>query len=165
MRISVLNSRELAATILAVRSFDRTLQGTIRRVTKIIGEPEWKAAVGRNTRTAFESRVLGSTARMAVSNQNVTLKAGHLGRRMRGGGRPSELYGPAEFGAIVRPQTTRSRTGTRYERAGNRQFRRSNRSGYVVYPAAARLIPRFAALWAQTTVRTFHEAMEARRSG
>jgi hypothetical protein len=145
VRISVLNSRELAATVLALSSFDRTLQGTVRKVTKIIGQPEWQRAVGGNVSTRFEQRVLGDTARMVVSNQNVTLKAGAIGRKMRGGGRPPLLAKAAEFG-------------------GNRkQFRSPNRRGYVAYPAAARMIPRFAALWTQTAVRTFHEAMEARR--
>ena len=145
MRISVLNDKKLAATVLALRSFDRTLQGTVRKVTRIIGQPEWQKAVGANVSTKFEARVLGSTARMAVSNQNVTLKAGHSQRRMRGGGRPVELAKAAEFGGRAP------------------QFKRPNRKGYVVYPAAARMIPRFAALWVQTTVRTFHEAMEAKR--
>jgi hypothetical protein len=145
VRISVLNSKELLATVLALRDFDRTLQGTVRKVTRIIGQPEWQKAVAANATTRFEQRVLGDTARMAVSNQNVTLKAGHIGRKLRGGGRPAELFGAAEFG-------------------GNRpQFRRPNRKGYAVYPAAARMIPRFAALWAQTTVRTIHEALEAKR--
>jgi hypothetical protein len=161
MRISVLNSRELAATVAAVASFDRTLQGTIRRVTKIIGQPEWQRAVGGNTTTALESRVLGDTARMTVSNQNVTLKSAAIGRKMRGGARPPQLAGAAEFGANVTRQTV-TRQGTRYTRQGNRQFRRTNRKGYAVYPAAAKMIPRFAALWVQTTVRTFHEAFEAR---
>lgn len=162
MRISVLNSKELLATTLALRSFDRTLQGTVRKVTKLIGQPEWQKAVGGNVHTRFEQRVLGDTARMAVSNQNVTLRAGHIGRRLSGGGRPTELYGAAEFGANVRQETV-TRQGTTYARTGGRQFRRSNRKGYAVYPAAARMIPRFAALWVQTTVRTLHEALEAKR--
>jgi len=147
VRISVLNSAKLQATIRAVSSFDRTVQATIRKVTNLIGQPEWQKAVMGNTSTAFERRVLGQTARMTVSNQNVMLKAGHIGRPLRGGGRPTELYGPAEFGGRAK------------------QFRPPNRRGYVVYPAAARMIARFAALWTQTVVRAAYEAFEGRNSG
>lgn len=87
MRISVLNSAKLQATIRAVSSFDRTVQGTIRRVTKLIGQPEWQKAVNGNASTVLERRVLGGTARMTVSNQNVMLRAGHIGRPLTGGGR------------------------------------------------------------------------------
>ena len=44
-----------------------------------------------------------------------------------------------------------------------RHFVRALIATWAQNPAAAQMIPRFAALWAQTVVRTFHEAMEGKR--
>ena len=167
MRISILNSEKLQAVTLAIRGFDRTLQGQIRRHTKAIGQPEWVTAVRGRTSTVLEDRVLGATARMAVSNQNVTLKSAGVGRALSGGARPREIAQAVEFGASPKRseviQTSRKGKTYRYWRTTGRQFRPPNRRGYAVYGAAAAMIPRFAALWAQTTVRTFMEAMEGKR--
>jgi hypothetical protein len=168
VRISVLNNEKLQAVILALRGFDRTLQGQVRRHTKAIGQPQWQSAVNANTSTRLESSVLGRTARMQVSNQNVTLKSGSSTRALsKGGASPRDIARAVEFGSELHEQkiTARSSKGRAYSytRTGGRQFRHTNRKGYAVYPAAARMIPRFAALWAQTTVRTFMEAMEGKR--
>lgn len=168
MRISVFNSDRLQALILALRGFDRTVQGEIRRRTKAIGQPEWQAAVRGESSTRLETRALADTARMRVSNQNVMLQSAGVGRPLsKNGAKPSEIYGGVEFGA--NPKRTRvtatSRRGKSYtyERNTTRQFKSSNRKGYAVYPAAANMIPRFAALWVQTAVRTFYETMEGKR--
>lgn len=166
MRISVFQSEKLQAAILALRGFDRTVQAQVRRHTKAIGQPEWQTAVRGRTSTRLEERVLGTTARMTVSNQNVTLKSAGVGRALSGGARPAELAQAVEFGAAPRQSrvTARSRKGKRYSytRTTGHQFRGVNRRGYAVYPAAREMIPRFAALWVQTAVRTFHEAMEGK---
>lgn len=168
MRISVFQSRELQATILALRGFDRELQGQVRRATREIGQPEWQAAVGRQASTQLERAVLVRTARLQVSNQNVTLRSAVVGRQLsRGGARPNQVYGGVEFGAnhAGKGVTATSSRGRRYtyHRNTTAQFKSRRPTGYVVYPAAAKMIPRFAALWVATTVRTFHEAIEGRR--
>ena len=164
MRISILHSEKLQAVVLAIRGFDRELQGQIRRATKQIGQPDWQSALHAQASTTMETRVLAATGRMTVSNQNVTLKSAAIGRPLSGGASPSLLARGVEHGAIPRVETItqRSRKGNRYtaRRRVNAWARPVNRSGYVFYPAAARMIPRFAALWAQTTVRTIHEAFE-----
>ena len=115
----------------------------------------------------MESRVLGDTARVRVSDQNVTLASAGVGRALSGGARPPQIWHGVEFGANAKRTavTARSRKGKtyRYTRTVNRQFKTPNRRGYAVYPAAAKMIPRYAALWAQTVVRTFHETMEGKR--
>ena len=71
-----------------------------------------------------------------------------------------------EFGAdqtAISSYTARWKKGTSYKvtnRHTRRQFRPRNLKGYVVYPAAARIIPRMASLFVQTAVRTFYEAIE-----
>lgn len=167
MRISVFNSRELQGVILALKSMDRELAKQIRRATKEMIGPAWTQAVRDEASTRLEHRVLADTARVAVSNQNVTLKSAGVGRALTGGAKPVQLVGGVEFGARQDRATTYQathRTGTRYSvtRHTQRQFRPRNRTGHVVFPAAARVIPRLAALWVQTTVRTFYELTERR---
>jgi hypothetical protein len=169
VRISVLNDERLQAALLALRAFEKTMLGQIRRHTKAIGQPEWQTAVRGRTSTTLEDRVLGATARMQVSNQNVTLKSASIGRALSGGARPVDLGRAVEFGSNMKQSrvTQRSKRGKPYSytRKTGKQFRPPNRKGYAVYPAAAQMIPRFAALWVQTIVRTFYEAAEGKRSG
>ena len=166
MRISILNSDKLQAATLALRGFDREMQGQVRRATKLIGQPEWQSAVRGQTSTRMESVVLADTARMQVSNQNVMLKSAAVGRARSGGAKPSQLASGVEFGANPKRATFTgmSKRGKRYRQTRNvhAQFRAPNRQGNAVYPAAAKMIPRFAALWTQTVVRTFYETWERR---
>lgn len=163
LRISVYTSRELMAVIARMKTLDRDVRKQIRQETKAIIDPEWRRAVAEQASTPLEQRVLAQTARIAVSDQNVTLKSASVGRRLSGGLLPSESYYAAEFGAAqdqYRKYETTSRSGHRYavRRRTTNQLRPRKKSGYVVYPAAANIIPRLAALWTQTWVRGFHEA-------
>jgi hypothetical protein len=92
------------------------------------------------------------------------LKAAGIGRALKGGARPPAVFAGTEFGAFpkVEPVNFRNKNGklVRQNRNVNAQFRPRKRTGYVVYPAAAKFIPRAAALWAQTTVRTFYEVFD-----
>lgn len=167
MRISVFDSKELQAILLALRGFDRELKKQIRQQTKKVAEPEWQKAVNEHASTRLEHRILASTARVQVSDQNVMLRSAHIGKSISGGLKPSEAWPAVEFGgnqSKVGKYQTRSRKGTVYTatRHTARQLRPRNPKGYVVFPAAAQVIPRMAALWAQTLVRTFHEMTEGK---
>lgn len=167
MRISVYSSKELQAIILAMKVLDRDTKKQIRQQTKRIIAPEWSKAVAENASTRLESRVLVQTARVRVSDQNVTLTSATIGRKLSGGLLPSTQYHVAEFGADREQKRTyeaTSKKGTRYKvtRRTTRQLRPRKSSGYVVYPAAATIIPRLASLWTQTVVRGIHEAFESR---
>lgn len=166
LRISAHSSKQLQAIILASKQVDRETRAQIRQHTRQVARTEWERAVREHASTRLEHRVLGSTARALVSDQNVTLKAAHIGRSLSGGLKPSENWGAIEFGAArQRVSYTGTRNGKSFpvrNRNTRAQLRPSNRQGYVVYPAAASIIPRLAALWAQTAVRTLHEAFESR---
>lgn len=167
MRISVFDSKELQATLLAIRGFDRELKKQIRTHTKRIAQPQWQKAVRDQAMTRLEHRVLVDTARVQVSDQNVMLRSAAIGRSLSGGLKPSESWAGVAFGADQEKTSTYSATsnkGKRYDvtRRTRRQLRPRNKKGYVVYPAAAEMIPKIAALWVQTTVRTFHELFEKR---
>lgn len=165
LRIDVRSSRELQALILSVRQAEKDVQREIRQRTKPVIETEWKKALAQEATTRLEHRVLVESARVTVSNQNVKLKAGQLAKRLSGGGRVHEIAKQVEFGATPRRVEYTGRRGGKtfpVKRRTGSQFKPENRKGHVVYPAAARIIPRLAALWAQTAVRTFHEALEKR---
>jgi hypothetical protein len=165
VRISVWDSKELQAILLALRGFDRDLKKEIRSRTKTMAQPEWQKAVAERAGTVLESKVLAATARVQVSDQNVMLRSASIGRSLSHGLLPSANYAAVEFGADRNVKTTyerRSPKGKTHSvtRRTRTQLRPRTRKGYVVFPAAAEMIPRLAALWAQTTVRTFHETIE-----
>ena len=168
-RLDVLNSRELQAVLLAVRGADKAIQTQIRKHTKDIGQPEWVAALNARNPSRLQHRALVQTARLSVSNQNVRLSSATVGRSLTGGFNPKTEYAAAEFGADRNKRTTyratsvRGRSYTVHNRRSTQQLPRRNRTGYVFYPAAAEIIPRLAALWTQTVVRTFAEALEGKR--
>jgi len=145
MRISVFNSRELQGTILLLKALPRDAAAEIRRANKSVIAPVWKEAVRGETRTALQVRVLSDTTRVSVSDQNVTLSAATVGRPLSGGGTPAQLFAGTEFGS------------SRFKQFGTRASK-----GRVVMTAAARVIPRIASLWVQTTIRTFYEKFEGK---
>jgi hypothetical protein len=169
MRISLLASDDLLATVLLLKGVDRELAKQTRAAIKTVTDAEWREAVRGNVATRLETRVLADTARVAVSDQNVTLRAGAIGKPLSGGARPSEIVHSAEFGAdqaATASYTANSSKGRAFavkNRHSRRQFRPRNLKGYVVYPAASRIIPRIAALYVQTAVRTIYEALEGKR--
>lgn len=175
VRISVWNSRELLATILAIRQAPTEMQKQIRQQTKTITSEEWKRAMGEHASTVnaarVTSRVLVQTARVAVSNQNVRLSSATVGRRLKGGLEPKVHYYALEFGANPDTRTTYTATSrkgrkfTVHQRHTARQLPRRLKAGWVFGPAVADMVPRIAALWVQTTVRVIAEAFEGKRGG
>lgn len=163
--IDVRNSRELRATFLAIRNAGPELQKQIRAGLKTFALPEWQEAVRGNVTTRQQTRVLSDTAKVRVSNQNIRLSAGDAAKRLSGGAKARDIAHATEFGADR--NRTKSYTGRRgsktfpvHNRHTTRQFGSPRRKGYVVYQAAAEIIPRVAALAVQTVVRTLLDAVE-----
>lgn len=166
LKISAYSSRELQAIILAGKQAPKELQRVIRSETKQVVDPMWRQSVREHATTRLEQRVLGQTARVTVSNQNVTLKAAAVGKALSGGLDPKTQWHAAEFGAerghFVQ-YDARSRKGKSFtvKRRTTMQLRSRKRTGYVVFPAAADDIPRIASLWFATAARQLHEIFEA----
>lgn len=165
MRISVTNSRELQGVIAAMKTMDRETAKAIRKYTKPELQAEWQQAVREHASTPLDHAVLADTARLSISDQNVTLKSASVGRSLAGGLSPKADYAAVEFGADrskVETYTATSRKGKAYRvtRHTRRQLPPIVAKGRVVYPAAADIIPRIASLWVQTVVRTFYETIE-----
>lgn len=169
MRVSVFVSPELRLLILRLREVDRETRKQIRRLTKADAQPMWQRAVAEHITTRPEALVLGRTARVTVSDQNVTLTSARIGKPLKGGLDPKVDYHVIEFGADRDQKTTyearssrgRSFTVTRRTRA---QLRARQPKGHVVYPAAAETIPRLASLWWATAKRALAEALEGKGS-
>ncbi|MFJ3392022.1 hypothetical protein [Leifsonia aquatica] len=165
LRISVFASKELQQTIAILKGVDSDISKAIRMHIRSLTSAEWSAEVQGRVSNAQEVKVLSNTARVLVSNQNLTLRAGHIGKALSGGAKPSDIVRQVEFGASDTTATygAVSRKGKRYvvhQRHTRRQFKSPSRSGYAVYPAAATFIPRAASLMVQTTIRTFFELFE-----
>ena len=166
MRLDVLTSRELLATIYAIRSLDKTIQKMIRQQTKSMAAPEWTKALAQRADTALEQQVIVNTAVVAVSNQNVRAQSANKGRLLSGGLDPKTDYPAIEWGADDDTQAymRRSRKGGTHsvKRHTARQLKRRS-SGYVWGPTVQEMIPRLARLWVQTTVRTIAEAIDGKQ--
>lgn len=170
LRVSAYSSRELLQVLRGLRNLDRDTKKQLRRNLKPMAEEAWKRALAEHANTRLEQRVLVDSGRVRVSDQNVRLTSASLSRSLSGGLKPSVSYGAVEFGAGPRPgsqETATSRKGTQFQRTRdpNRPFKAPNRRGYVVYPAAASVIPRILAMYVQTFVRAIHEALEGKSNG
>lgn len=169
LRVSAYSSRELLAVLRGLRNLDRDTKKVLRRELKGMAEQAWKQALAQSADTKLEHRVLVDSGRVRVSDQNVRLTSASLSRSLRGGLKPSQSFGPVEFGANRRPGATETATSVRGKsftrrRDPYRSFKAPNRRGYVVYPAAASVIPRVLAMYVQTFVRAIHEALEGKSS-
>lgn len=168
MRLDVKKSRELLATLYAIRSLDKTIAKMIRQETKRIAAPEWKKALAERADSRLEHRVIVDTAVVSVSNQNVRIKSASKGRPLSGGLAPKTDWPAIEFGADTSRQTTYKRRSPRgrvhdVKRRTASGLKGRNGNGYVFYPAAREMIPRLARLWVETTVRTIATAFEGKQ--
>jgi hypothetical protein len=159
-RISVLLSKDLQTLLSAVRQIPKEVAAEVRKRTKAAADPIWQEEVRGRTVSQLQVRVLSDSARVSVSDANVLLKSGGVGKMSSGLQKSVLAYG-AEFGADPKKViTSRTKAGKSYQRKRGRQFKLPRSGGYVVYPAARDSIPRFASLWTQTAIRTIHELFE-----
>lgn len=163
MSISIYTSDELQAVITRLRELPNEISKQIRKATRADALPIWQETLRQRPATRLETQVLISTARVAVSSQNITLSSATVGRKLAGGLQPKLDFAGVEFGANPQRQRTytqRSRSGRTYSvtRHTQKNLRPRKHSGYVVMPAAAHAIPRIASLWVQTVMRATFEA-------
>lgn len=157
--IDVTGSRELQATILALRQADRDIARNINKTARARMRPVWQGALNARASTALERRVITSGARVAVGERGVTFYAATSSRPLSGGLVPSQQWAGAEFGAKDRrvKVTQRSRAGKKYTRSTiiQRQFRARQRDGMVAFDAASAAGTQLVAMWVRDTVDHF----------
>ena len=160
-RISLLVDSPLRDLALAYKKVPTELRKQINKQTKSEAEPIWKQETAQQALSRIQHKVLVDSARVGVTNRNVFLRSGAVGK-LRDGTPVERLATAAEFGRpSAAPIKSKSKTGKAYTRTTGPLFGPRNRKGNVVYPAARESIPRFASLWIQTTLRTLHEAGES----
>jgi hypothetical protein len=129
-----------------MQSADREIQSAIRQSTRAIAAPVWREELNARPASEQQSRMLVQTARVQASSNTITLtSAGSKRKALSGGATPFRLGKAYEFGS----KRGRGMPGTK-------------RGGYVVYPALADVAPRVISMWAQTVMRTVHDALEGK---
>lgn len=159
-RISFLIDSPLRDLQLVMRALPDEVRKQIPIHTKSAAEPIWKQETAQRATSRLQVRVLSDSAKVGVTQRNVILRSGAVGR-LSSGTAVSDLVRSAEFGANPdRPVSVTNRKGTQFTRRLGPKFGPLNRHGNVVYPAAWASLSRFGALWIQTTYRTVHEQIE-----
>jgi hypothetical protein len=159
-RISLLVSKDLQRVATVAMNLDREVASRLRRHTRTEAEPILKEEMRGRVQTRLQTRALLDTARVSVSDTNITLKTATVGK-LSSGVKASVLAPIVEFGVIPTKQIEqRSRKGKRYTRRLGAVAGPPRRKGYVFFPAVRDTIPRVASLWMQTTYRTIAETFE-----
>lgn len=159
-RISLLVSKDLGTLVQAASTLDREVRAALRKHTKAAATPIWRDEITHRAGTRLQTRVLVDSARVAVSDSNVTLKAAQVGK-LSSGTRRQVLARGAEFGAHADKRITqRSRKGKVYTRRLGNAFGAPRRGGNVFFPAFGQAVSRVASLWLQTGIRTVAETFE-----
>lgn len=156
----------MQAVLLSLRVAPREVRRNVRRYTKELIEPEYQRRMReRATANRAQARVIGGGARIAVSDQNVRMRTAASVRPLSGGLVPKSTGSALEFGAKPRKSRYyRTTKGTRHvvTRDTTAQLPRFRKRGWAFWPTVSELTPRIAALWAQTAIRTVHDALEGR---
>lgn len=165
--ISVRESRELLATVLAIKASPAELRAQLRAQTRAVAGKEWDAALRSRPASPQQSATLVQGSRVRASDQAIVLVSASSKRKVgRGGLVPFEDGKGFEFGTSGdRVATYRGRRGSKrfkVKRHATRQLP-GRSTGLVVYPAFAEYAPKILALWVQTTIRTIAESMEGKR--
>ncbi|AZS39981.1 MULTISPECIES: hypothetical protein [Microbacterium] len=167
LRIDARTYAPLRDLITVLKRADKDIAKSIRGQSKRVIEPEWKKGLAERASTKMQQRTIVGTARVAVSDQNVTLRSGATKGGFKGGfdpRNPNHFYA-VESGSNREQFTTykrRAKKGGTFEvkRRTRRQFLLPRARGYVAGPTAQNLIPRVFRLWAQTAVRELAESIE-----
>lgn len=168
--LSVRDSRELQASVLALKAADRELRGRINRATVEVGNQIWKPALEAHATRHLDTRVLAVGARVKGGNPPVAMAANS--RRAVGRTRrlvPADRWPAFEFGAN-RDSYSRYTRVNRTAGGSHRVERRTMtglppryRKGRVVFPAFADVAPRMVSLWVQIIVKAYNDAAERSR--
>lgn len=160
MPLDIRGSRELQATVLAIRGAERTVRLDINREARGRISPLWKSEVTGRARTELEQRVIGAGVRATASDRGVTFYAATSRRPLKGGLIPADQWQGSEYGATTKRLPAvrqRSRSGKPYTRPllVNVQYRDRSPRGRVAMPSASQVGTKLVALWVETTVDAF----------
>lgn len=154
---------QLRAAVLAMKRADSTIRRDISARMRQTMNPAWRSEVTQHLTGAgrMEARMLTPGVRIAAGNPP-RLVAASSRRKVGNGLVPDANAAGFEFGASDAVRRVKNRQGHSYQRHVMRHLPGRNRRGRVVYPAAARILPRVASYWVQSVVRAFMDAAEGK---
>lgn len=155
--LDIKGSRELQATVLALRQAQREIRVDINKTARSRIRPLWQSAVSGRAGTRLEQRVIAAGTRANASDRGVALYAATRGIALRGGLAPSIEWPGVEFGSRSKTSkefTQRSRRGRTYRRTMvvGRQFKGRQPHGMVAFDAASEVGTKLVAMWVRTVV-------------
>lgn len=156
----------LRASVFALKAADKEIRSDISKRMRGTMNPVWRDQVTAGVHGGMAARMLLPGTRIAAGNPPALIAAS--GNRKTGRGlTPNKSAAGFEFGANDSTRQVRSGRGPNrtYSRHVMRHLPGRNPKGHVVYPAAARVLPRVAAFWAQSVVRAFLDAAEKGQEG
>lgn len=164
------NAPGLYAARDAFRALPKDLKNAIRRAQRAEIGTIWKQEMASSLSGASktQARIFKTGARVKAGLP-AYLVAGGGSRALSGGGTPSELNRAYEFGSGRRGASTRYRRkgrgaskATPVTRRTSAQMPAPRRSGYVVYPAVSRAVPRIIGTWVKGLTDRIYEAVDGR---
>ncbi|WP_413450208.1 hypothetical protein AA0Y32_06020 [Georgenia phoenicis] len=169
--LSVENSPQLQAAVLAMKAADKDLRRDINQATRETMNPVWKSLVDAHMAgtSVMANRVLNKGVRIAAGNPPRAVAA--TSTRGVGDGKrvtPARDYAGWEFGASRNAYSryerkNRARSGYHVvERRTMRHLPPRTPKGRHIYPAFADIGPRMVSLWVQLIVRKYHDAAEGK---
>ncbi|RDV44140.1 hypothetical protein DOE76_13935 [Leifsonia sp. ku-ls] len=165
LRVDANDVAELQALVRTLKSVEKPVASAIRAGTRAGAKVIWEEEMKGRSQTVFEARFAG-TARVQVSDQNVTLQAAKVrGQKFRNGLDLRQSWPEVERGANREKRTTysrRSKNGGTHQvtRRTMTQFRPRNRAGYVAGPAQKASIGRVVSMWVQTAMYVIFTGIE-----
>lgn len=168
MGVTVWDSKELQATIIALKIVGKDLRKDILKQTRELILNDWDTAVADEISTVggdiYGTRLTMRNTRVKVGTQGFTLQAATRGTKATSGGLiSSKQYYLAEFGAdkkVVPVNGRRGATTYQYKRTVNTGFQRRVKNGRYAFKAAGKIMNRALALYTQTTIKMVYEAFE-----
>ena len=153
---------ELRAAVLAMKRADRVVRNSVFDDMKETMTPVWKSELSQRASSAvgYGPRILPANARITNGNP-AQLVTANSKRKLGHGVIPSVHWAGYEYGANRNAyRSVKSSKGKTYKRRTNRHLPARNKTGYVIGPTVAEVLPRAAAFWAQSVVRQFMDAAE-----
>ena len=168
MGVTVWDSKELQATILALKVVGKDLRKEILKRTRELILNDWDKAVADEISVVggdiYATRLTMRNTRVKVGTQGFTLQAATRGTKATSGGLiSSKHYYLAEFGAdkkVVPVNGRRGATSYQYKRTVNTGFQRRVKNGRYAFKAAGKIMTRTIALYTQTTIQMIYKAFE-----
>lgn len=167
VRVQPIDTKRVKAMSGKFRKFPSDVKNEFKKAQRAAINPIWreemKSSAGSGSATQQLVFKTGSRTKAGAPAQ---LVAGSGRRVTRGDGTPIEINRAYEFGTNDRTSKTtysrRSKNGGRHQvtRNARRQLPQFRRTGYVVYPAFAKAMPRLAKLHVQTCVRLIYDAID-----